>query len=105
MIVASKKESGGIKVPAITISVWHPESNKGWKTAPRTDLNIIEAQCSKKPITDCIIEKTFNQTDVIKDVILGSSRKKSFMNQAEHWTEDLTFAGNGRFYTLNIPGR
>ena len=54
----------------------------------------------------CIVKHTYDQKEIIKDVILGYSAKKSLFNQtlALTLTENLTAASwNGRAYTLNIP--
>ena len=61
--------------------------------------------CKGNNIKECINNKTFNLEEIIKDVILGFSKKESLINQENLWTVDFTETWNGRAYTFNFHGR
>ena len=65
-------------------------------------FQFVEAQCGEaKDITSCIEEKTFNQSAIIKNVILGYSLQTSLIDQ-ELGTEDFTSTFHGMTHTINI---
>ena len=99
MVVSSRRDTGGIQAPAITIAAHSWRDNS-------TVLPNIEQKCksraSNQTVTDCIIEKTFNRTDFIYDVYLGyPSIKKFDMN----FTEDFTVSSAGRMYTFLLQNK
>ena len=51
------------------------------------------------------MKKTFDQTEVVQDVLLGYMTRKSLVNEKNPWIEDFTRSLQGRCYTLNIPQR
>ena len=62
----------------------------------------MEAQCGEaEDITACIEEKTFNQSAIIKNVILGFSSQTSLIDQ-DLGTEDFTSTYHGMAHTLNM---
>ena len=65
-------------------------------------FQFVEAQCGEaKDITVCIEEKTFNQSAIIKNVILGFSSQTSLIDQ-DLGTEDFTSSYHGMAHTLNM---
>ena len=104
MVISSRKDTGGIQGPAITLSARNPHTKIGWRNNIR-GYNIIESTCKNfTAIEECITKNTFNQSDVFKDVLLGVKTKKSILTQ-NLWSEDFTVTWAGRTYTLDIPHR
>ena len=62
----------------------------------------MEPQCgAAEDIAACIEEKTYNQSAIIKDIILGFSAQTSMTSQ-ELWSEDFTHTFYGMGHTLNM---
>ena len=109
MVITSQRKTGGIKVPAITIAARNPETEVGWKNGTFGNLYEIDTICNFTTSHDmeaCIVKHTYNQKEIIKDVVLGYITQKSLLNP----TFALTLSENlpstswiGRTYTLNIP--
>jgi hypothetical protein len=109
MVVTSKRHTGGIPAPAITIAAMHPQTGIGWKrsssniTFPHLIRPLCENTTSKSETIDgCIKENTYNQTEVVKDVLLGYTAQQSLLKDGGLWTEDFTWPWFGRTYTLDI---
>jgi hypothetical protein len=109
MVVTSRRATGGIPAPAITMLPRNPKTNIGWKDSSWdiSSLEFIQLACENTTsrntsIDGCIEEKTYNQTEVVKDVILGYTTKKSLIKDDVPLTEDFTSTWYGRGYTLNI---
>ena len=104
-VVTSKSETGGILAPSITLVALDNVTRNGWWVPlpgnPDT-FQFVEAQCGEaEDITACIEEKTFNQSAIIKDVILGFTSQTSFIDQGLG-TEDFTSTFHGMAHTVNI---
>ena len=62
----------------------------------------MEPQCgAAEDIAACIEEKTYNQSAIIKDIILGFSAQTSMTNQ-ELWSQDFTHTFYGMGHTLDM---
>ena len=51
-------------------------------------------------IDKCLVEKTYNQSELLEDVLLGFEKKKSLTKPINLITEELTKPAYGRYYTL-----
>ena len=103
--VTSKSETGGIQAPSITLVALDNVTRNGWWVAlpgnPDT-FQFVEPQCGQaEDITACIEEKTFNQSAIIKDIILGFSSQTSLIDQ-ELGTKDFTSSYHGMAHTINM---
>ena len=105
----SKEATGGIEAPSITISARNSKTNMAWKSM---DLSpdclsacILENQCSglaNEMLSQCIVQKTFRQSDVFTDAFLGYSSRTPL----DDWRSDFTeVAETGMSYTLNMEGK
>ena len=65
-MVTSKKETGGIPVPTISIAAWNPRTKNGWKGNASMRYDLIGAYCrdEARPVVDCIEENTFRQSEM-----------------------------------------
>ena len=104
-VVTSKSETGGIQAPSITLVALDNVTRNGWWVAlpgnPDT-FQFVEPQCGQaEDITACIEEKTFNQSAIIKDIILGFSSQTSLIDQ-ELGTKDFTSSYHGMAHTINM---
>ena len=82
--------------------LWH--NKKRWVPLPGNPdtFQFVEAQCGEaEDITGCIEEKTFNQSAIIKNVILGYTSQTSLIDQ-ELGTQDFTSTFHGMTHTINI---
>ena len=105
MVIESRKNTGGIKIPAITIAGWNRDSKNGWKSNTSNGWNLIEFYCSNTNVDRCINDKTFNETELLHDFMLGFSARESLMTNDHITIEDFTSTWNGRSYTLNTSRR
>ena len=109
MVVRCKRPTGGIEAPEITI-VGHNKTGGTWREPGhlrgRVDvLNSIEAFCEgEENITGCIIQKTYERTEFVKNALLGSDKRESLMSPTL-WSEDFTNTRSGRSYTLKVGNR
>ena len=107
MVITSRRNTRGIEVPAITIAARNPTTDFGWRNSTYADKDIIAEICNfttSHDMENCIVENTYEQNEMINDVLLGYSDKKSLMNStvASIWTEDVHASWNGRVYTMNV---
>ena len=91
MVVSSRRDTGGIQAPAITIAAL-----TGWKDG----FHDLESKGSSN-FNSYIEQKTYNQSETLNDVILGW-KNESLLNQEGVVTEDFTVPPAGRYYTINI---
>ena len=108
MVITSTKDTGGIAIPAVTISAINPETTTGWRNATKDKYDIVQTLCNLNTsieLKECITSNTFEKEQTFKDVLLGYSSRKSLVNSTVKslWTADLTRSWYGRMYTLNIP--
>ena len=110
LLVSSRRASGGILAPAITIMARNSQF-EGWRNVePPHSYDIIERKCSNKTIEKCIHDNTFNRSELVNDVLIGFDERKSLIATENLFSEDFTFPFVGRTYTLNnslrlSPGR
>jgi hypothetical protein len=109
MVVTGKRATGGIQAPAITILPMNPQTKLGWKKSSSnfTFPHLIRPFCENTTsrgvsIDGCIEENTYNRSEVVKDILLGYTTKKSLIEDDALWTKDFTDSALGRRYTLNI---
>ena len=88
MVVEMKIDTGGIPLPAITIS-----------GSAASDIPCF----SRNLTTSCIEANTYNLSQNLKDIILGYTRKESVSLDRKVLSEDFTSFFAGRHYTLNLP--
>lgn len=88
MVVEMKIDTGGIPLPAITIS-----------GSAASDIPCF----SRNLTTSCIEANTYNLAQNLKDIILGFTRKESISLDRKILSEDFTSFFAGRHYTLNLP--
>ena len=100
----SKKNTGGIAAPAVTIAPRNPRTKRGWVGNTTSYPKVVEDVCGHQQeiIEGCIKNETFSNSDAFKDVILGFTEKKSLLDQEGLWREDFTTSWYGRTYTLDI---
>ena len=85
MVVSSRRDTGGIQAPAVTIAASNPEaSNTGWKgKTVKAKGEILRQFCSIENITSlqsCIDGKTYTQKEMISDILMGFEEEKSLMH-------------------------
>jgi hypothetical protein len=108
MVVTSKRATGGIPAPAITVMPRNPQTNLGWKsTLNFTYPHLLQPFCGNTSsrstaIHDCLKENTYNRTEAFKDVLLGFATRESLLIDDDLWTEDFTDTWFGKTYTLDI---
>ena len=107
VVVLSKRDTEGIVAPTISIAAWNPETKNGWKGNASMTFDLIRANCQSTPtsVERCIDEKTFRQTEVFKDVVLGLAAKTSVLNKENLITADFSTAWDGMFYAVNVQRR
>ena len=104
--MASKKDTGGIEAPTISIAAWNPQTKNGWKGNTSMTFDLIGANCAGQgPVVDCIEEKTFGKSEVFNDVVLGLTAKKSLLKQEDLIREDFTTAWDGIFHAIDVQKR
>ena len=106
MVVSSTKLSGGFPAPTISVSAMNNFTGRGWKSniiPPAVEL--IDFYCGNaSDIQKCILDGTYNRSDVVKYVQIGYNRNESLMDQ-RFWREVFQDPHYGRRFTLNIAGR
>ena len=102
--VTSKKNTGGLAAPVVTIAPRNPRTKRGWSGNTTSYPKVVEDVCGhqQEAIGGCIQNETFSNSDAFKDVILGFTEKKSLLEQEGLLTEDFTTSWYGRTYTLDI---
>jgi hypothetical protein len=119
--------TGGIPAPVITVRgnmltqhyyadmyvlykmqvvVLGPTTKNGWRsTNPNGNPDsfaLVEPHCGHTgDIEGCIEKETFNESDGLKEIMLGFSAKTLFKNRTET-TVDFTSSWQGRTYTMDI---
>ena len=90
MIVETTRQTNGIPLPAITISVPHQI----------TDHSCFERNSS---IESCLEGIVLNRSDILKSVVLGYEEKNEIIMTKENIREDFIFDFPGIFHTLTLP--
>ena len=90
IIVETLKKTDGIPTPAITISV------------PKQPRN---HSCFNKNVSieDCLEKNYLKQSDIIKNVIMGSTLRKQVNLTSEIVREDFSGLYAGIYFTLSLP--
>lgn len=95
MVVESKREVEGIPAPTITVNARNLTTRRGWKG---------KKNCFNLPIEEslesCIKEETFGFTDVVKDVILGYTAKRSLVQSESLTVRESVTSWGGKYFTL-----
>ena len=108
MVVSSTKLSGGFPAPTISVSAMNNFTRRGWKsnkTPPAAAVELIDFYCGNaSDIQKCILDGTYNRSDVVKYVQIGYNRNESLMDP-RFWQEVFQDPYYGRRFTLNIAGR
>ena len=68
-MVSLKKDTGGIKAPAVTLGARNPDTDAGWKgKLENVTSKVVERVCNfstGSSIERCIEENTYNQQELI----------------------------------------
>ena len=92
MIVSTKESRGGIPGPHVTVCRRKP------------NITSIEDCRDAGDVGDCILARTFNQSETVTMVDIGYDTKTPLMNSSL-WSEDVAYVKYGRCHTINVPGR
>ena len=110
MIVKSKRESGGILGPTLTVLAKHNLTKTGWRQEPQESnglTSVLYDQCKDfeefETLKNCIENKTFDWKTTVKDIHIGIDEYQVSLLEENLWTEDFTVGFEGRYYTLTIP--
>ena len=106
MVISSIEHSGGILAPTVSVIVRNNFSMKGWRSENiSSSMDVIQDQCGKaSDIQRCILDGTYNLSDVVKSAHIGYKVNESLM-ESSLWREDFTITPYGRYFTLNIGKR
>ena len=63
-------------------------------------MKVAQTCSSFASIDKCLVEKTYNQSELLEDVLLGFEKKESLTKPINLITEELTKPAYGRYYTL-----
>ena len=106
IVVKSVRESSGVPVPAVTISVKDKVSGNGWKKQG-VEWHPTKVLCKKsnsaEEITECIERLTYNLSEISSGVTLGPGRGFEQKIEDPKWEEDYLHTYAGRIYTLELP--
>ena len=102
MVVKTKKNSGGIPAPAITIVARDSKTFRSWignSTDWCDNLKLGES------VEDCIEKHTYNGSNILKDVLWGFPYPQQSLLSDKNVliSQDFTMQWQGIFFTLNIP--
>ena len=95
----TKRNTGGIPAPAITLVAREAKTLLGWKD----DFNETfwwQSRKENQTMEECIEEQTFRRHDAIKDVLWGYFSKSIMSDDMIH--EDFTMASFGKFFYVNV---
>ena len=100
-----EKQGDGIEAPAITIAAWNKDTSIGWLNKSKEivhDFDSLRFQCKDfDDIVRCVTNQTYEQSDFVKDIIIGYEEKQSLLSSSNFLVEDFTNVRYGRTYTLN----
>jgi hypothetical protein len=90
--------------PAITVSAWRKNPEKGWKndTLDGNMKHHCEIDKNVSKLYSCIDRNTFNLSQVLetKPIEIGDESRSRFTN-ASLWSEDLSNFDLGKVFTMN----
>lgn len=90
MVVETLKKTDGIPSPAITISVTN-------------QINDHTCFVRNKSVEECLVKSCLKQSDIIKNVKIGSKLQKEVKLTPKIIREDFTSDWPGIYFTLNLP--
>ena len=90
MVVETTKQTNGIPVPAITISV-------------PNQINGHSCYDQNSSIESCLERVSLNQSYILKSVVLGYREKKEILLKKENIRDDFMYNWPGIHYTLTLP--
>ena len=100
-----EKQGNGIEAPAITLAAWNKDTSIGWRNKSKEivhDFDALRFQCKHfDDIVQCVTNQTYEQSDFVKDIIIGYEEKQSLLSSSNFLVEDFTNVRYGRTYTLN----
>ena len=99
MLVRTKRNTGGIPAPAITVVAREPNFLLGWKDK-FNESDWCQSRKENQTMEECIEEHTFKRHDAIKDVLWGWDSNSIMSNDSVH--EDFTMAWQGKFFFVNV---
>ena len=99
MVVRTKRNTGGIPAPAITVVAREPNFLLGWKDK-FNESDWCQSRKENQTMEECIEEHTFKRHDAIKDVLWGWDSNSIMSNDSVH--EDFTMAWQGKFFFVNV---
>ena len=108
--IVTRKDTGGIEAPSITIAARTPSTGLGWFNKSEDivhDNDSLRHQCKDfDDIVDCIRNQTYEEPDFIKDILIGYDAKVSLLKPGTRaLVEDFTNVRYGRTFTLNPERR
>ena len=106
IVINSKRQVSSIPPPAITIFARHHKI--GWRSRHpdvTTTKDLLRHQCKKfsHNLVECIQEKTFGFSEVVKDAFLWFNGNEVIpLKEPDFWTTHFTSMKFGRGYTLRF---
>ena len=107
LVVKSRRDTKGTPAPAVTIVMRNDETQSGWKEKGQLgSAGFVQPLCSDanttKSFASCIQKNTYNKSELIKSVMIGSAENNGSSKVGDHnWKEDFTHIYAGRIYTLD----
>ena len=98
-MVRTKRNTGGIPAPAITVVAREPKTLLGWKD-DFDETDWCQRRKENQTVEECIEEHTFKRQDAIKDVLWGYDSKSIMRKDLVH--EDFTMTWQGKFFFVNV---
>ena len=95
MVVESKREVEGIPAPTITVNARDPTTGRGW----RGSKNCFQIPMEES-LESCIKEETFGFTEVVEDVILGYTAKRSVVHSESLSVSESVTSWGGKYFKL-----
>ena len=95
MVLTSKDTEG---IPAPTISVFpYSKNNSAYRLSSEQMEEMYRGDLS---CDDYLTQNTFNKSDVLVNIFLGFTRKKSLLDEKNIVTEEMTTPSIGRYYVF-----
>ena len=99
----SEPEPAGVVTPTVTVCARNTATGLGWRKRSgdiTSNKDVLRHQCSSEgDIATCILENTFNFSEVVGFARLGAVGGQPLMDDSI-WTPDFTWMRDGRCYTL-----
>ena len=98
-MVRTKRNTGGIPSPAMTVVARDPNTLLGWKD-DFNETDWCHRRKENQTMEECIESHTFKRHDVIKDVLWGYDSKSIMSDDLVY--EDFTMTWQGKFFFVNV---